>query len=132
MGRKKKVDSVRSKREIDDLFLESFEATKKAIKEINQQLASGKGLSDEQFRFLKKAPQLINSYKAREEAKDSRTEVLPEGKLKTFVERIWRLKEIGPLDQVIEATSYYRCENCGEIHKLGEECIFVQYQKLKH
>ena len=131
MPGKKKISSVRSKREIDQLFLESFEATKKAIDLINQQLKSGKGLTDEQFRFLKKAPQLISSYRAREEIKEEEEEGITDEKLKTMIDTIWRLKDIGPREVVVEATGYYRCSNCGDIHKLGEECIFEQYLKIK-
>jgi len=130
MGRRKKASSVRSQKELDDLFGESFIATKAAIDRINQRLKEGKGLTDEMFRFLKRAPELISTYKAREQAKEERQESLSEGKLKEFVERLWRLREIGPLSLVIEATNYYRCEECGELHKLGEECIFKQYQAI--
>ena len=49
--RTKKVGSVRSKREVEALFRESFEGTKKTIKAINQKLDEGKPLTDEEIRF---------------------------------------------------------------------------------
>ena len=111
MPRKRKVTSRRGRKEIDDLFLKSFEATKKAITRINKRLESGEGLSDEQFRFLKKTPQLIAVYKAREEAKDERRDVLPEGKLKEYQEQLWALqdeyrKAVGNSKAVLDKEAY--------------------------
>ena len=131
MAGKRKMTSRRSKREINDLFRESYDATKKAIKAINQKLDDGKGLSDEEFRFLKRSKDLIKSFRdIEEEADEVEGDHLPEGALKAFVEREWRLREIcRDKNLVIESTGYYRCEECGECHIKGRKCFYKEYKK---
>jgi hypothetical protein len=142
MPRRKTPGSVRQKQEVSNLFLDSYKGTKKAINTINKLLDEGKPLSDEQFRFLKKAPDLIMMYENLERGRQEEIEeVLPEGKLKNYVEGLVslqsKLREAldnkrfvlnkEAWDKVLEDVGYYRCGLCGETHLKNNECAFKEY-----
>jgi len=57
---------------------------------------------------------------------------LPEGALRNFIEREWRLKEIckDPYT-VIELTGYYECEECGKLHEKGRKCMYEEYREIR-
>jgi ribosomal protein L32 len=131
MPGKKKIGSRRSEQEIDQLYLDSFDALKNALKAINDQLKSGRGLSDEQIRLLKRSPALIAVFKARE-TEQTEEKGLPEGKLKEFVERAWSLEKLlkphNLTHEDLMSREYYRCPTCGELHFKGRSC---PYEALK-
>jgi len=139
MGRKKEITSRKSQKEIDDLYLETYEAVKKAIEGINIKLGEKRGLSDEEFRFLKKSKDLIDSFIVREKEKGESEDVLPEGKLKEWIENLYRMQKIlkssgyptgkEGTNKLYEDNGYYRCKLDGELHKVGEECPYSLLEK---
>jgi len=139
MGRKKEITSRKSQKEIDDLYLQTYEAVKRAIEGINIKLGEKRGLSDEEFRFLKKSKDLIDSFIVREKEKEGEEDTLPEGRLKQFIENVWRQEKVLRLasypkgkegmNKLYEEAGYYRCKVDGELHKVGEECPFLLLEK---
>lgn len=139
---RKKPDSTRSKREVDKMFEETRKGVLKTLQMINVGLNAGKPLTDEQIRFLKRAPEIINTLVQREKGKDESSQVgLPEGTLKEYVENLWRLQEVyrkatgkekatldrGTWEEVVKTAGYYRCKlGCGELHLVGRPCMFQE------
>jgi len=125
--------SKRKEGEIRKFTKETLAGLKKAWKNIIAKADAGDTLRDEDLRFLRNIPDLIETLEARIGESLEKEIVLPEGMLKNFVEREWKLNEIcKDRGTVIEASGYYRCiKGCGELHKKGEECIYLQYQKMK-
>lgn len=103
------------------------EAVKKAIDSIIAKVDAGDSLRDEDLRFLKTA---MKEWPALEEAlaEDKEEIGLPDGKLKTFIENLLRLQEIGPLEKVVEKAGYYRCEKCGELHLKNRPCMYEEFK----
>ena len=131
-SRRSKATSKKSKEQLERMLAEARKGIMKALESLTTKLNKGKVLRDEEFRFLKKAPDIVSYLEEREKAHDNeRDEGLPEGRLREFVEMEWRLSEIcKDRDQVIEATGYYRCLECGETHKKAEPCMYKQFQNI--
>lgn len=140
LGRRKKASSRKSKQEMNDLYAQSFEALQGAIKNINQKLLNGKSVSDEEIRLLKKSPQIIQSFQHRELGQEKEEEILPEGKLKQWVENHFRLTKLvfgednkrskltkEKWDSIADEMGYFRCVGCGDLHIKGRKCLFVEY-----
>jgi len=124
--------SARKESELRKYTKETLAGLRKAWKSVIDKADRGETLRDEDLRFLRNIPELIEALESRVAESLKEDMGLPEGKLKEYVERLWEFKEIGSLEDVIEATGYYRCINgCGELHKKGEDCIYEQYKKLK-
>jgi hypothetical protein len=106
------------------------EAVKKAIDAIIAKADAKETLRDEDLRFLKVA---MKEWPALEESLAEKEEdlALPEGRLKEFIEREWRLKELGPVEEILKKTGYYRCELCNELHIIGRKCLYEEYSKPK-
>jgi len=106
---------------------EDIELLKQTKENIKNKVDKGETLRDQELRFLEHYPDLL--WKLREKQVQTKEETLEEGVLKTYIERLWKLKEIGNLEEVIEATGYYRCEQCGELHALNRKCIYEEYKE---
>jgi len=142
---KKKAGSTRSKREVDTLFSETWEGVLGVLTSLNAKLKNKKPLRDEEVRFVKNAAALITSLQQREKEITGEEPTLPEGKLKQYVEQLWKNQGLyqqamgndslkldeKALNDILKALDYYRCEECNELHKADEECIFQQFLKLK-
>ena len=104
------------------------EAFEKTLNNITAKLDQGKGLRDQELRFLDKAPE---RWAELEEGIASETvEALPEGELKKFVERVWKFKDIGEWEEVARTCGYVRCTECGELHLKGRLCMFDEYKDI--
>lgn len=123
--------SGRKENEIRQKKKQIVEAVKKAIDSIIAKVDAKESLRDEDLRFLKTA---MKEWPALEESlAESKEDVgLPEGRLKEFIERLLIFQEIGSLDKVVEATGYYRCPACGELHAKQRICMYEEYKTKKN
>ena len=106
-------------------------AINRAIEALIKKGERGETYRDEDLRFLRN---VFKDLKALEEsiADDRKTEELPEGKLRQFVEMEWRLKDISKdREKVLELTGYYRCQECGEAHIKGRLCAYKEYEDMQ-
>lgn len=119
--------SARKDYEIRTKKKKVIKAIHKAIDAITKKLDAGESPRDEDLRFLR---HVFEDLRLLEESivEETQEKDLPEGSLKAFVERAWELSKIGSIEQVIEATGYYRCSKCNELHIKGRECIYQEYQ----
>jgi hypothetical protein len=119
--------SERKGNEIRQKKKQIVEAVKKAIDSIIAKVDAKESLRDEDLRFLKTA---MKEWPALEESlAESKEEIgLPEGRLKEFIERLLQLQDIGSLDEIIEATGYYRCLTCNELHAKNRICMFEEFK----
>jgi len=101
----------------------------KAIDGIESRLDQGKPATPQELTYLSR---VFNDWKVLEESMiEEKTPVLPEGKLKEFVEKGWKMAEIcKDHDLVIELANYYRCDFCGELHSLKRKCMYSEYKEL--
>jgi len=118
-GRKQNEQRQREKRLLDAYKSQMDYLTEK----MNQKIP----LRDEELRFLKT---VMKELPALEEnlAEKENVEGLPEGRLKEFIERLLQLQDIGSLDEIIEATGYYRCLTCNELHAKNRICMFEEFK----
>jgi len=128
-AKKKGEVSQRRESEARKELKESIGLLIKTRKNLTAKVNKGETLRDQELRFLEHYPDILRNL--RERQVEVKEEVLPEGKLKEFIDRVWRLKDIGKLEDVIEATGYYRCNNCGELHVLDRECMYNEFNKNK-
>jgi len=128
---KKKEGEVSERKQADmrKELKESIDLLKQAKTSIKNKLDKGETLRDQDLRFLEHYPDILREL--REKQIQTKEETLEEGKLKIFIERLWKFKEIGNLDEVIEASGYYRCEECGELHALNRKCIYEEYKEFR-
>jgi len=128
---KQEEGSISKRREADwrKELKENIDLLKQAKASIKNKLDKGETLRDQDLRFLEHYPDILREL--REKQVQTKEETLEEGKLKTYIERLWKLKEIGKLEDVIEATGYYRCEQCGELHVLNRKCMYEEYKEFK-
>ena len=119
--------SARKNNEIRQKKKSIVEAVKKAIDSIIAKVDNKESLRDEDLRFLKTA---MKEWPALEESlAESKEEIgLPEGRLKEFIERLLQLQDIGSLDEIIEATGYYRCLTCNELHIKNRIYMFEEFK----
>lgn len=119
--------SGRKQNEIRQKKKQIVEAVKKAIDSIIAKADNKEPLRDEDLRFLKVA---MKEWPALEESLAEKEEdfALSEGKLKEFVERMWKFKDLGPIEKILEKTGYYRCLLCNELHDKGRECMYVEFE----
>jgi len=119
--------SARKNNEIRQKKKSIVEAVKKAIDSIIAKVDNKESLRDEDLRFLKTA---MKEWPALEESlAESKEEIgLPEGRLKEFIERLLQLQDIGSLDEIMEATGYYRCLTCNELHAKNRICMFEEFK----
>ncbi len=104
---------------------------------LTQKLEAGKPLRDEEIRFLKTFSSTLAVLEHREQDVKGGEEVgLPEGKLKEYVEQLFRFKEAtGITDprkdglEVMERAGYYLCDLCREFHKTLDQCPFRSDEK---
>lgn len=116
---------------------EDIELLIKAKDSIKNKLDDGDSLRDQDLRFLDHYPDILR--RLREKQVEVKEEVLPEGKLKEWVENNYRLQAIlkannypegkEGLLKVLDEFHYYVCEICGYYHSIGKECPFVTLEK---
>jgi hypothetical protein len=127
---RKQPGSRRSKKAINDIFMELYETISMQIVGMKKKMEDGQVLNDEEVRFLKKGRELLKSFEDVDKDADNKKDMLPEGRLREWIEREWRLREIcRDRNLVIESTGYYRCEECGECHIKGRKCFYKEYKK---
>jgi hypothetical protein len=130
----RKPGSARDQKETQrrsDRAIKGLDTTMDAI---IKKLEGGKGLTDEEVRFVKRYNDIRVSIMAKEETKESKG--LPPGKLKEDIEKAWKLNQIieqsgytrdkEGYERVLLDFGYYRCNTCGEIHTNGSVCPFEQ------
>lgn len=95
-----------------------------------KKIESGGFPRDEEVRFIKNFGELLAVAEAREESKSKKEVQLPEGKLKEFVERFWKVKEECGVstredyEKVMEKAGYVLCVYCGYMHPKEAYCPF--------
>jgi hypothetical protein len=121
--------SERKEYEIRTKKKKIIEAIRNAIDSIQSKMDRGEILRDEDLRFLKT---VFKEWPALEESiVEEKKPDLPEGTLKIFVERFWKLSKIAPLEEVLKDGGYFRCDVCNEIHPTGRSCMYDEYRE-KH
>jgi len=122
--------SERKKAEHRKLLKRLQNITEKAVKNLEAKVDSGKSIRDEEWRILKKGPDLFRDYELAIQESLEEEKGLPPGRLKEISDRLeWR-ENLGKEEDILEAMEYYRCSECLELHKKGEQCIFMEYSKL--
>ena len=124
ISKRKEYDLRTKKRKI-------ISAMNNAIEALILKGEKGETYRDEDLRFLRS---VFKDLKALEEsiADDRKTEELPEGKLREFVEMEWKLKDISvDRKKVLELTGYYRCQECGDAHIKGRLCAYKEYKDMQ-
>jgi len=99
---------------------------------LTQKLEAGKSLRDEEIRFLKTFNSTIVALELKEEALEEGGGVgLPEGRLKEFVERLFKFIEATGLTNpredglfVMKEAGYSLCGYCNEFHGILDPCPF--------
>lgn len=145
MPRTKKATSRRSKKEVKDEIREMRETLLLSYQSLKKKLESDHTLRDEELRFIKNFPSIMKMIEYQEQQiEEVGVEVLPEGKVKEFIDRLWRHTELfreatgndkAVLDEetynrIIEKMGYVRCPECNELHKAEEkDCIYLQFFK---
>jgi len=133
--------SDRKKRHIRQKKKEAIEVMEETIDALRKKQQSGRNLNTKELDTLKWA---INNMEEMEHEIIEKTEdILPEGKLKEYIENLHRLqvivygegtknkltKEIW--EKIIDEMGYYRCSKCGECHGKERLCVFEEYAKFK-
>jgi len=104
---------------------------------LTQKLERGKPLRDEEIRFLKNFIPTLNVLESKEEDVGKEEEGLSEGRLKEFVERLWRFKEATGLTNsrseeglsILKGAGLSLCDFCGELHPNLMKCPFLSVKK---
>lgn len=119
---------------------ESIDLLIKTRKNLTAKVDRGETLRDQELRFIKDYSDILRGL--REKQIEVKEEVLPEGKLKEYVEEYYRLHAIlkainypegkEGLLKVLDEFHYYVCEVCKYAHKVGEECPFIVLEKEKN
>lgn len=137
----KKKGEVSQRREAEwrKELKDDIELLMKAKNSIKTKLDNGDTLRDQDLRFLEHYPDILRGL--REKQVEVKKEVLPEGKLKEYVEKYYRIHAILKVNnypegkegvaKVLEDFKYYICDLCGYAHKVGEECSFIILEKEK-
>lgn len=95
-------------------------------------LETGKALRDEEIRFMKNFPSTLKAMEAREEGEgEKKEEGLPKGRLREFIEGVFRfLEATGFTDTrgdgllVMKEAGYSLCSYCNEFHKVLDSCPY--------
>jgi hypothetical protein len=130
----RKPGSARDQKEVQQRSNRAIKGLDATMDAIIAKLESGKSLTDEEVRLVKRYNDIRTSITAKEDIKD--TKGLPPGKLKEDIEKAWKLNIIMEAagypkskeghDQVLIDFGYYRCDLCGEAHTNGSVCPFEQ------
>lgn len=117
--------SLRKQNEMRQKKKKIIEAIKKAVDSLTDKMEKGESLRDEDLRFLR---HVFRDWKVLEESiVEEKEEVLPDGVLKDFIERVYKFKSLGDWEEIAKSTGYYRCRKCGELHLIGKDCMFDEY-----
>jgi len=111
---------------------DDIELLKQAKQSIKTKLDAGETLRDQDLRFIEHFPDILKGL--REKQVEVKEEVLPEGKLKEWVENNYRLQAILKANNYPEGKegivkalkdfNYEICLLCGYTHVVGEKCPF--------
>ena len=130
----KKKGEVSQRREAEwrKELKDDIELLIKAKESIKNKLDAGDSLRDQDLRFLEHYPDILRGL--REKQVEVKEEVLPEGKLKEWVENYYRLHAILKANnypegkegivKVLNDFSYEICLLCGYTHVVDEKCPF--------
>lgn len=136
------IGSKIEKQRLLALYQASYMGVKNNLRDINDQLNSGKHLDAEATRFLKVSPSLIDSLEGKisslkKEEEEGEKNVYPE-RYHILVEREYVQQEIfrkyyetkealteNNYLKVYEDWNYYKCIHCEQLHLKSEECPWV-------
>lgn len=140
-----KIDSIRERKKLIELYMLAYQGVKKTLENINKQLDKGTGLSDEFVRFLKNSNDIISALETKikgleEGEKEEESTVDWSKGLREFQERFFVQKRIfkeiyereftmADKDKVYLQFDYYRCKCCGELHPIDVLCPWLQLAK---
>jgi hypothetical protein len=127
-----KVGSIRYEDDKTRLIARTRKGLFLTMDALTRKLEAGKPLRDEEIRFLKTFSSTLAVLEQREQDIEEGEEVgLPEGKLKEYVEQLFRFKEAtGIMDprrdglEAMKRAGYYLCDLCREFHKTLDQCPF--------
>ena len=134
--------SDRKKRSIRQKKKDTIETVEELIANLRQKQQEGKNLNTKELDSLKWGIKYIEDTE-QEMVEKTAEEVLPEGKLKDYIENQVKLTKIvfgednkrskltkEVVDKIIDEMGYYSCV-CGFIHEKDRECMFLEYSKFK-
>jgi len=140
MPAKKNDISERKKSDRRKKYKEALETLEDAMNFIKEK-AKREGLRDQELRVLKDYPDLRKKYEGLLAESLKEEEAFPEGKLKEYVEKYYRIHAIlkaidypegkEGIVKVLDEFHYCVCEVCNYVHKTGEECPFIILEKEK-
>jgi hypothetical protein len=131
--------SDRKKRSIRQKKKDAIETVEETIEAIRKKQQSGKTLNTKELDSLKWGIKYIED--TEHEIVEKVQDVIPEGKLKTYVDNLERIQnrmiectgnrryklDKEQFNGVADEMGYFRCELCGELHVKGRECMFNEY-----
>ena len=129
MPRRKEPGSRSDKKLKRDLQVRSKEGLIALYNRLLEKIESGKYPRDEEIRFMKRFQELLTAAEAKEKVESKPEEELPEGKLREFIERLWKFKELGIVSRedehkVLRKAGYSLCDFCGYWHFQDKKCPF--------
>lgn len=134
MGRSKEAGSRRDVASKKQQGSKSKEALTKYYDYLIEKIENKEGLKPEETRFFKNYNKLIAEAEILEKTSSNTNNILPEGRLKEFIDMLLWQQEITKESPeiVIDSTGYYRCSQCGELHckDCSSKCIWSQYKDL--
>jgi len=134
-NRNRKLDSVREKKEIEELYRQAYENAKSMMQYISDRMKNKENVDAEMVRFVKNSGKIIEGLKFQlEHLKDVEKDTgLAPGKMKEFIDKFSVQADIFkdayeiPFTQDAYTKVYsdydlIRCKLCNELHPKGMEC----------